>query len=73
MSDDEAFAFYSDPANQRAGARVPKPAKRPMTGHVPVRFSDELISRVKAIATQDGMTVSAWVRHVDRRIGLAGR
>ncbi len=64
MSDDEAFAFYSDPANQHAGGRAPKPAKRPMTGHVPVRFSDELISRVKAIAAQDGFTVSSWIRQV---------
>lgn len=64
MSDDEAFAFYSDPANQHAGARVPKRAKQPMTEHVPVRFSDELIARVKAIAAQDGFTVSSWIRQV---------
>ncbi len=64
MTDDEAFAFYADPANQRPGARVPKRASTAMTGHVPVRFSDDLIARVKAIAAQDGQTVSSWIRHV---------
>ena len=67
MTDDEAFAYYSDPANHEPGARAVRSGKRPMTGHVPVRFSPEAIAIIKAIAEHDGMTVSTWIRQVVTR------
>lgn len=41
------------------GRPVPR---RPLTGHVPVRFDPEMIRSVKEIATRDGFTVSSWIR-----------
>ncbi len=65
---DEA-KFYADPAN-----RVPvgPPRKRQaqgrmLSGHVPVRFSPSIIVRVRALAAEDGLTVSAWIRSVVER------
>jgi hypothetical protein len=33
-----------------------------LTGHVPIRFPESTIATVKALADQDGMTVSGWIR-----------
>ena len=35
-----------------------------MTGHVPVRFSESVIARVKLLALRDGVTVSTWIRNL---------
>ena len=35
-----------------------------MTGHVPVRFSESVIARVKTLASIDGVTVSTWIRNL---------
>ncbi|MGQ0431322.1 MAG: hypothetical protein ACT452_02810 [Microthrixaceae bacterium] len=61
--------FYADPANQvPAGpAQRRKAPRRPLTGHVPVRFDDTTIAGVKERAEEDGMTVSAWIRRVVAR------
>lgn len=67
MTDDEAFAFYSDPNNQRPGKRAAKRSGPRLTGHVPVRFPEETISRVRALADHDGLTVSSWIRQVVNR------
>jgi antitoxin component of RelBE/YafQ-DinJ toxin-antitoxin module len=54
---------YKDPEDVRGGRRLP--STRPaMKGHVPVRFSEELIGQVKILAQQDGMTVSTWIRRL---------
>jgi predicted DNA binding CopG/RHH family protein len=62
-TDNEAFAYYSDPEHHKPGKRVAR-GQKPMKGHVPVRFSDEAIASVKAIADHDGVTVSTWIRQV---------
>ncbi len=61
--------FYADPANQvPAGpAQRRKAPRRPLTGHVPVRFDDMTIAAVKERAEADGMTVSAWIRRLVAR------
>ncbi len=61
--------FYADPANQvPAGpAQRRKALRRPLTGHVPVRFDDDTIAAVKDRAEADGMTVSAWIRRLVAR------
>jgi hypothetical protein len=61
--------FYADPANQvPAGpAQRRKAPRRPLTGHVPVRFDDKTIAAVKERAEADGMTVSAWIRRLVAR------
>jgi predicted DNA binding CopG/RHH family protein len=63
---------YEDASTLRAGKRV-TPENRPqLRGHIPVRFPESLIERIKALATEDGLTVSSWIRHlvtleIDRR------
>lgn len=61
--------FYADPANQvPAGpAQRRKAPRRPLTGHVPVRFDDKTIAAVKERAEAEGMTVSAWIRRLVAR------
>src|SRR5215831_8198040 len=68
---------YADPAG-----RVPvgPPRRRQgqgkmLSGHVPVRFSPSVIAWVRALAAEDGLTVSAWIRslverEVDRRMPI---
>lgn len=61
--------FYADPANQvPAGpAQRRKAPRRPLTGHVPVRFDEKTIAAVKQRAEAEGMTVSAWIRRLVAR------
>jgi hypothetical protein len=63
MPDDE-IAFYRNPKNIKAGARVPPTTSAAMKGHVPVRFSESVIARVKTLAANDGVTVSTWTRNL---------
>ncbi len=64
--DATAADFYADPANQVpvGPARRRTAPRRPLTGHVPVRFDDKTIAAVKERAEADGMTVSAWIRRL---------
>jgi predicted DNA binding CopG/RHH family protein len=65
MSDDQAYDYYADDSHQQLGERVTERIPRPrMTGHVPVRFPEETIACIKAIADHDGLTVSTWIRRV---------
>jgi len=55
-----------------ASAQVPvgPPRRRAASGlteHVPVRFSAQVIESVKAIAANDGQSVSSWIRWVVER------
>lgn len=63
MTNDEA-EFYKNSDNVRAGRRVTPAPRAPMTGHVPVRFSESVIARVKTLAAKDGVTVSTWIRNL---------
>lgn len=69
--DDAAAAYYEDPEHRRLtghGRKRSGQAPR-LTTHVPVRFSAAVIERVKELATEDGKTVSSWIRDViDREI-----
>lgn len=77
--DDEAAAFYADPANQQVTdappvRRAPR-AQRPTT-HVPVRFDAATIAQVRSFSDDDGMTVSSWIRRtvereMSRRVGAS--
>lgn len=62
--DGTAADFFADPANQVpvGAARRRTAPRRPLTGHVPVRFDDKTIAAVKKRAEVEGMTVSAWIR-----------
>jgi hypothetical protein len=69
MNDAEAAAFYSKPENLRPGERVTPAARPRMVGHVPIRFPQETVDQIKALAAEDGDTVSTWIRKaVDRAI-----
>lgn len=68
--DDSAAAdFYADPTHQVpvGPARRRSAPRRPLTGHVPVRFDATTIADVKERAEANGMTVSAWIRRLVAR------
>jgi hypothetical protein len=56
--------FYKNPDNLKMGRRVTPAPRAPMTGHVPIRFSESVIARVKVLAARDGVTVSTWIRNL---------
>jgi hypothetical protein len=41
-----------------------KRSRAKLTGHVPIRFPEDTIRRVRALAYHDGVTVSTWIRQV---------
>lgn len=67
--DDAAAAYYEDPENRQLTGTPRKRSGQPsrLTTHVPVRFSATVIERVKELATEDGKTVSSWIRDVVER------
>jgi hypothetical protein len=74
MSDAAASDHYSDPANREPAVGRPRRRQaRPLTQHVPVRFSAQTIEQVRRVAGADGMTISAWIRRaVDRELRQQG-
>lgn len=66
--DDEMAAFYENPNNQRTyGPGHKRAGAPPLSSHTPVRFDAETIAAIRRFSDEDGMTVSAWVRHVVNR------
>lgn len=67
--DAAAAAYYEDPEHRRLTGSGQKRARQPgrLTTHVPVRFSSAIIERVKDLASDDGKTVSSWIRDVIER------
>ncbi len=64
MSEAQAHEFYEDPEHLAAagpGQRRERPMK---TGMIPVRFAPDMIAAVKRFASQDGVTVSTWIRRL---------
>ena len=67
MNDEEAFEFYSDPAN-RIPAGPGRKRKGPrFTSLTSVRFDPQVIESVKSIAFAEGITVGAWIRRAVER------
>src|SRR5260370_5745244 len=69
--DDEAAAFYETPEHRKTMGEGRKRGHQPrrLSSHIPVRFDVATIDKVKRFATDDGMTVSAWIRAVvDREV-----
>ncbi len=67
MNEAEAYEFYADPDHLTAsgpGQRRRRPMK---SGMIPVRFSPDMIAAVKRFASQDGVTVSTWIRRLVSR------
>ena len=67
-ADDEAAAFYEDEANREPAGpgRKRKGQQRRLGSHVPVRFDAATVAAIRALANQQGLTVSGWIRHVVR-------
>lgn len=64
MTEAQAHDFYKDPdhlAVSGPGQRRERPMK---TGMIPVRFAPDMIAAVKRFASQDGVTVSTWIRRL---------
>lgn len=65
MADDESmYEYYADPENRIPAGTGRRRASKPLTTHVPIRFSAEIIARVKQLAEMDHKTVSSWIRDV---------
>lgn len=66
-ADARARAHYDEPRNREPdpNARVVRRGSLPratLDRHVPVRFSHETIEAVTGHATEEGLSVSAWIR-----------
>lgn len=62
--DDSLYEYYSDPDNRLPRGPGRRRVSKPLTTHVPIRFSPEVISQVKQLADIDRKTVSSWIRDV---------
>jgi hypothetical protein len=61
MSPDEEHGFYASPANQIPAGQAVRRRSR-VSEPVPVRFPDDLLSRVRERAQADDRSVSSWIR-----------
>jgi hypothetical protein len=74
MNDQEAYEYYLDPEHLKPAGPGRKPERPALTSMVPVRFPPEAIEAVKAVAHDEGITVSAWIRRlVQRELGTPAR
>jgi hypothetical protein len=64
MDDKKAYEHYDNPNNLKPAGSARRLSRRALSSHVPVRFPPETIARVKELAERDGVTLSAWIRHV---------
>lgn len=63
--DDEAmYEYYADPEHRAPAGPGRRRATKPLSTHVPIRFSPEVITEVKQLAEKDRKTVSSWIRDV---------
>ena len=67
MSDEEAYTHYADPDNREPTGPGRRRSTRPMSSHVPVRFTPDVIAEVKQVAREDRKTVSSWIRDTVER------
>ena len=58
MTPDEEYDFYARPENQEPQG----PGRRRLTATGPVRFSADLLEKIRAAAAADDRSVSAWIR-----------
>jgi hypothetical protein len=59
--------FYQDPAHLAPVGPARRRQRPIMSEMVPVRFPQDMITAVKRFASQDGMTVSNWIRRLIAR------
>jgi len=65
--DREAYEFYADPANRELRG-TPRKRKAPrLTNMASVRFDPAVIETATAIAREEGITVSSWIRRLVQR------
>jgi hypothetical protein len=65
MDDREAYEFYESQPERLALRGTPTARSgAALSTHVPVRFSPNVIARVRVLAERDGTTVSGWIRRV---------
>jgi hypothetical protein len=65
MPDDESmYKYYADPDNRVPAGPGRARKSKPLTTHVPIRFSPDAIAEVKQLADKDRKTVSSWIRDV---------
>lgn len=66
-TDRQNAEYYEAPERRAAGGAARRRTRRAdskMTSHVAVRFPAELVEKVKLLATEDGQSVSGWIRTV---------
>ena len=64
VNDSDAQDYENDPRLLEPGVgskRLPPRTSR-LGGAIPIRFTPEMIERIKAVAQHDGVSVSSWVR-----------
>lgn len=66
MTPDQEYEFYERPENQEPQG-PPTRRRGRMSAPVPVRFSPELLARVRKAADDDDRSISAWIRRAVER------
>lgn len=59
---DEEYAFYAEPENQEPQGPPHRRNPRRLSAPVPVRFTPELLERVRQAADADDRSLSSWIR-----------
>jgi hypothetical protein len=62
--DDAMYEYYADPDHRVTAGPGRRRVSKPLSTHVPIRFSPEVIAEVKQLAEKDRKTVSSWIRDV---------
>ena len=66
MTPDEEYEFYGRPENQEPQGPPRRRSPR-LTAPIPVRFSPELLERIRRRAAEDDRSVSSWIRRAVER------
>lgn len=61
MTPDEEHEFYARPENQEP-AGPPRRRRARLGAPVPVRFPEDLLSKIRERAAADDRSVSSWIR-----------
>jgi hypothetical protein len=61
-NDESMYEYYADPDNRVPTGPARRRASQPLTTHVPIRFSPEVVAEVKQLADNDHKSVSSWIR-----------
>jgi hypothetical protein len=67
MTADDTYRYYDDHDMVTSGPPI-TPKRRPrLTNYLPIRFAPEYLGAARALAIEDGVSISTWVRTLVER------